>query len=257
MRRDQTFSVSNCGMHADADAAQHARDRDAESLVIHVAVVRAGEADREAVRIAGLRQQAARRLGVEGEGARVDVVRRAGQEGARHGARDPGVAAHHRPPQRVHVDRLVDAPGARGCPSAGCGPARRNRAARRGNGRSRGRWCAAPAPAPPASAASPRGAGCPAAAAPPARRSARRAAPRCASAALRIGWKVTCGQVVLRAVPPAREGHPARSRPRPARAADAEGAGAVGGARRAPSSRCDRLVAAVALFAAAQPLSMM
>ena len=99
--------LRNCvQIDLDADLAEHADNRDADLLVVVVAVVRAVQPDREAVRIARLGEQGlglGRIVGralVQGLGVAVDARR--GDDAGRHGK-----AAHHDLADRRDIDRPV------------------------------------------------------------------------------------------------------------------------------------------------------
>ena len=91
------------------DAGEHADNRLADRLVIHVAIVRAIHADFEAVRIACVRQQL---LGAVRIVFRTHEILREGEELRRdHQGRRGREAAHDAGLDRLDVDGLEEAPG--------------------------------------------------------------------------------------------------------------------------------------------------
>ena len=94
--------------HLHADLREHRGDRGADALVVHVAVVRADEAQLEAVRDSPPRRGAASRLGdVVRQQARLQR-REAARGGGHHRAGGPREPAHHLALDRLDVDRVVE-----------------------------------------------------------------------------------------------------------------------------------------------------
>ena len=94
----------HAGPHA--DPRPHRRNRLADLLIVHIAVVRAVERDAEAARVAGFRQQRAGARRVVGQ-AHILGLGVAIHLGREEGAGHDGLAAHDRAVDRLDVDRVV------------------------------------------------------------------------------------------------------------------------------------------------------